>query len=341
MSQAQPLSAEHFSPSVTLHHGRPATTSLEVAQFFGKQHFHVLRTIKDLQDNCPKNFTASNFGLSEYTDETGRTLPLFVLYRDGFMLLVMGYTGKKALAVKLAYIEAFNRLEAELAAQREAALPEASPHNITDDIISAADAPLTPDQQCTLQAIVKAKVEGIPAAQRSKGLYPQIWSRFNNHFRLGSYKQLPQRRMSEAVTYLTRMEVTPKALPAGKPQHLFDRLGLSPYEKVLMGPQVRAMLDNEEEVGPRTLECILLKAKYMTVLAEVARLGREIAADLERTSLAGQVARAVNPKHHFTDPFVDTLMEDGYRLARLGNDFHDLAFRALNNNICMAKMLGA
>lgn len=341
MSQAQPLSAEHFSPSVTLHHGRPATTSLEVAQFFGKQHFHVLRTIKDLQDNCPKNFTASNFGLSEYTDETGRTLPLFVLYRDGFMLLVMGYTGKKALAVKLAYIEAFNRLEAELAAQREAALPEASPHNITDDIISAADAPLTPDQQCTLQAIVKAKVEGIPAAQRSKGLYPQIWSRFNNHFRLGSYKQLPQRRMSEAVTYLTRMEVTPKALPAGKPQHLFDRLGLSPYEKVLMGPQVRAMLDSEGEVGPRTLECILLKARYVQVIDEVYRLSQSLAADLRRTSLAGQIMQTVNKSRDFSDPFIETLTADEYLISQMGRDFHSTAFRALNNNICMAKMLGA
>ena len=53
-----------------------------------------------------------------------------------------------------------------------------------------AEAAITPDQQCTLQAIVRARVEGIPAERRSKGLYPQIWSRFNNHFRLGSYKPL-------------------------------------------------------------------------------------------------------------------------------------------------------
>jgi len=76
---------------------------------------------------------------------------------------------------------------------------------------SLADAPLTPDQQCTLRAIVKAKVESIPEA---KGLYPQIWSRFNNHFRLGSYKQLPQCRLSEAIEYLTTLEVEQKALPA-------------------------------------------------------------------------------------------------------------------------------
>lgn len=45
------------------------------------------------------------------------------------------------------------------------------------------------------------------------GIYANIWSRFNNHFRLGSYKQLPQSRLSEAVDYLMRLEVTPRALP--------------------------------------------------------------------------------------------------------------------------------
>lgn len=70
-----------------------------------------------------------------------------------------------------------------------------------------AEAPITPDQQCTLKAMVKVLVE-------KGGIYAAIWSRFNNHFRLGSYKQLPQSRMSEAVDYLMRFEVASKALPA-------------------------------------------------------------------------------------------------------------------------------
>ena len=141
MSQAQLLPTEHFSPSVSLHSGRPATTSREVASFFGKRHDDVIKSIRNLQPNCPEQFTARNFAVSEYTDETGRTLPLFILYRDGFMLLVMGYTGKKALAIKLAYIEAFNRLEAELAAQREAALPEV-PHIAITPSTTASRKPL-------------------------------------------------------------------------------------------------------------------------------------------------------------------------------------------------------
>lgn len=111
--------------------------------------------------------------------------------------------------------------------------PEAAP-------LPLADAPITPDQQCTLKSIVKGKVEGIPEAERPKGLYPQIWSRFNNHFRLGSYKQLPQCRLSEAIEYLMQMDLTPQpkelpaALPAASaprtPLEALMQLGSMPYD---------------------------------------------------------------------------------------------------------------
>ena len=73
-----------------------------------------------------------------------------------------------------------------------------------------ADLPLTPDQQCTLRDIIRAKVEAIPEAERGKGLYPQLWSRFNNHFRIARYAQLPQSRLSEAIEYLMKMELERK-----------------------------------------------------------------------------------------------------------------------------------
>ena len=93
------------------------------------------------------------------------------------------------------------------------------------------DAALTPDQQCTLQAVVKGKVESIPADRRPRGLYPQIWSRFNNHFRLASYKQLPQSRLSEGIAYLMGMELPaplPEApAPAATPAPCTPPVGMS------------------------------------------------------------------------------------------------------------------
>ena len=111
-------------PSVSLIDGRPATTSLAIAEHFGKRHDHVIRSIKDLIANCPENFTAPNFGASEYTDETGRKLPMFNVFFDGFILLVMGYTGKKALNMKLAYIAAFNAMREKLEGKKPAPAPE-------------------------------------------------------------------------------------------------------------------------------------------------------------------------------------------------------------------------
>ena len=76
MSQALLLSDP--VPSVSLHDGRPATTSLEVAKFFGKTHFHVMRSIKDLIEQLSDNFNQSNFGLASYLDEQAKSRPMYI-----------------------------------------------------------------------------------------------------------------------------------------------------------------------------------------------------------------------------------------------------------------------
>jgi len=100
------------SAEVVVINRQAKATSLAIAKAFGKEHRHVLRDIRDLE--CSKEFTESNFGLSEYTDPTGRKLPMYELTRDGAVFLIMGYTGKEAARFKEAYINAFNRMESEL-----------------------------------------------------------------------------------------------------------------------------------------------------------------------------------------------------------------------------------
>ncbi|WP_051258103.1 Rha family transcriptional regulator [Desulfovibrio cuneatus] len=103
----------------------PAISSLNIAKHFQKKHRNVLRDIEQLRANTPKSFTGLNFEPSEYTDPTGRTLPCFLLTRDAFSLLAMGFTGVAAMQWKLKYIEAFNALEAAaLENARTAALQE-------------------------------------------------------------------------------------------------------------------------------------------------------------------------------------------------------------------------
>lgn len=91
---------------------RLITTSLKIAEKFGKEHAHVLRDIRDME--CSEIFRESNFGLSSYKSAQGKTLPMYEVTRDGFTLLAMGYTGKEAMRFKEDYINAFNAMENEL-----------------------------------------------------------------------------------------------------------------------------------------------------------------------------------------------------------------------------------
>lgn len=88
--------------------------SLFVAEFFEKQHFHVLRDIAKITDTksgLSEEFTKSNFEQTYYKDSTGRKLPCYAMTRDGFTMLVMGYTGQKAMHFKEMYIKRFNEME--------------------------------------------------------------------------------------------------------------------------------------------------------------------------------------------------------------------------------------
>lgn len=95
--------------AVTITDGKVTTTSLKIAEVFGKEHSKVMRAIKLLQ--VPEEFSEANFGLVEYEDAKGEKRPMYIVTRDGFTLLAMGFTGAKAIQFKIGYIDAFNRLE--------------------------------------------------------------------------------------------------------------------------------------------------------------------------------------------------------------------------------------
>ena len=93
--------------------GQILTNSLLVAEKFGKKHYHVIDSIKNLLNSHEKS--GQFFVSSTYVDDSGKSNPMFVMNRDGFTLLAMGFTGEKALQFKLEYIEAFNNMEKVIA----------------------------------------------------------------------------------------------------------------------------------------------------------------------------------------------------------------------------------
>ena len=108
MAEITPL-----APTVIVVDGHGRTTSLAVAAHFGKRHRDVLRAIKNLE--FPDGEHERNFALMFNRITVGqgasRADPYYQMTRDGFVFLVMGFTGKEAARWKWAYINAFNQLE--------------------------------------------------------------------------------------------------------------------------------------------------------------------------------------------------------------------------------------
>ncbi len=102
----------HTAPHVVLHQGHATTTSLEVAAFFSKQHYNVIRDIEKIE--VSEGFKRLNFEAVDYIDKKNEARPMYRLTKDGFIFLVMGFTGKRAALLKESYITAFNQLEAQL-----------------------------------------------------------------------------------------------------------------------------------------------------------------------------------------------------------------------------------
>jgi Rha family phage regulatory protein len=89
--------------------GRVMVSSLQVAEHFGKRHKNVIQAIERLE--IPEEFNRLNFQPVEYEDKKGEKRPAYLMTRDGFTLLVMGFTGPRAMEWKIKYIEAFNAME--------------------------------------------------------------------------------------------------------------------------------------------------------------------------------------------------------------------------------------
>lgn len=102
---------------VSVVNGKVVVTSKQVSDHFGKVHRQILRDIRDLIGDSGE-FGQYSFVLSSYKSLQNKELPCYEMTRDGFSLLAMGFTGKKAIEWKIKYINAFNKMEAEILSNR-------------------------------------------------------------------------------------------------------------------------------------------------------------------------------------------------------------------------------
>jgi Rha family phage regulatory protein len=166
------------TPDLAVIDGHITTTSLQVAEHFGKRHDRVLRAIRNLMAEMPAEHLPI-FGEIQIDVDLGmgrtRQDPAFRMTRDGFTLLAMGFTGKEALQWKLAYLSAFNKMESAL---------------------SAPTLTIAPAQAQHLRELVQLVVE---SGQQNHG---ETWTRMHRKMKVNSYLALRPDQFDAACEYL-------------------------------------------------------------------------------------------------------------------------------------------
>ena len=110
---------------VKIENNQIVTDSRSVAENFGKEHAKVIRSIESIISETPKMASQKMFYETTYKVEgNNKSYKMYLMNRDGFSLLVMGFTGKKALEWKLKYIDAFNEMEKQIVNKNTLALPD-------------------------------------------------------------------------------------------------------------------------------------------------------------------------------------------------------------------------
>ena len=184
-----------MSNLVSLANGRVTTSSLIVAQHFHKLHKDVLRSINNLE--CSEDFTQRNFAPSEYKDNSGKSNRCYIITKDGFMFLVMGFTGKEAALWKERFINAFNEMEAKLQ-------EKSTPHT------------LAPAQQQAIQSAVAAR------CGRDSRSYQSVYTALKARFQVARYDQIPAVQFDEAIRYIETVNI-PSSAPALPTVNLLDK----------------------------------------------------------------------------------------------------------------------
>lgn len=108
------------TPEIAIRNGHAITTSLSVSKFFEREHKNILQKIEAL--DCSAQFASANFSADVQNIKIGngatRASKMYEMTKNGFVFLVMGFTGKRAAQFKEAYIAEFDRMEAEISRSR-------------------------------------------------------------------------------------------------------------------------------------------------------------------------------------------------------------------------------
>lgn len=204
---------------VFIENNRPVTDSLMVSETFSKSHDKVLRDIREL--GCSEEFRLANFGESSYVNGQGRETPKFILTEQGFTMLVMGYTGKRAFEFKEKYIAEFHQMREVMASKvipldertiRMELLKTALEHDERIDKVEvevkqlreAVQEQITLDsgEQRKVQKAVAHKVYALNESGNIRSHFQQIYREIKDRWAVASYRDIRRNELDQVLRYV-------------------------------------------------------------------------------------------------------------------------------------------
>lgn len=187
-------------PVVSIVNNNVTALSTDVAKFFGKVHRNVVRDIEELISKLPSsrllNFERSEVSIpSNIKNAPNRIIKAYRMTRDGFTLLVMGWTGEKALQFKLVWLDAFNRMEEQLRKQQTFAEQD--------------NALISNEQQYELSSRVMRKTHALFGNKN----YSFVYRALKRRFRIPRYTCLLQRDFEAALAFVDGLKVSDFNVP--------------------------------------------------------------------------------------------------------------------------------
>ncbi|WP_163579063.1 Rha family transcriptional regulator [Gracilibacillus saliphilus] len=190
------------------------TSSRNVARDFNRKHKDVLDAIDRIIEGVAEN-SANLFHQTFYTHEQNKQqYREYLMNRDGFTLLVMGFTGRKAMRFKMDYMNAFNEMEKQLKEpQTEIQILQRAVNSLAevDNRVSYLEDHMRIDGIQEKKLKDKAKsiaIESLGGTKSSaykkisRKVFSGIWRDFNNHFQLPRYSELPRKQFDDGLRFL-------------------------------------------------------------------------------------------------------------------------------------------
>ena len=200
--------------------GQLLVSSREIATNFEKQHKHVIEKIENTR--AENSAIQEMFIESTYIASNGKTNKEFLITRDGFSLLVMGFTGSKAMNWKLRYIEAFNKMEQQLknpfsnmSKELQAILLVDKRQQELDNRITTIEDKMTVNYELAenLRSAINCRAVELLGGKDAeaykklnKKLYASFYRDIKRTFKVNSYKNLSVKNYDLAISFIEAWE---------------------------------------------------------------------------------------------------------------------------------------